>query len=181
MAADSSAPVRIAGIDPGLNITGYGVVEAGPKGPRILEAGVIRGRGGKTIEQRLSRIFEGVESLIQAFHPRALALEEIYSHYQRPRTAILMGHARGVICLAAGRRDVPVVHYAATHVKKILTGSGRASKVQMQSAVQREFSLPSPPSPPDVADALALALCYYYLGLRTTQAVATTGSVRTVL
>ena len=101
--------------------------------------------------------------MLQQFRPEALALEELYSHYKRPRTAILMGHARGVICLAAAEAGIPVVHYAATQVKNILTGSGRASKSQMQSAIQRELALPEVPEPPDVADALAIALCHYYL------------------
>ena len=92
-----------------------------------------------------------------------MALEELYSHYDRPRTAILMGHARGVICLAAAKADIPVVHYAATQIKRILTGSGRAPKGQVQRAIQRELALSAPPEPPDVADALAAALCHYYL------------------
>lgn len=179
MTLEAAAPIRVVGIDPGLNITGYGVLEVGARGPKVVEAGVIRGSGGKTMAERLRRIHSGVEGLLKSFRPRAMALEELYSHYKRPRTAILMGHARGVICLAAGQLDVPVTHYAATHVKKILTGSGRASKIQVQNAIQREFSLECLPEPPDVADALALALCYYYLGLRTSQAIATTGSIRT--
>ena len=81
----------------------------------------------------------------------------------RPRTAILMGHARGVICLAAAQANVPIVHYAATQIKKILTGNGRAPKIQMQRAIQHELKLAKPPEPPDVADALAIALCHHYL------------------
>ena len=77
--------------------------------------------------------------------------------------AILMGHARGVICLAATQAGIPVVHYASTQVKRILTGAGRADKLQMQRAIQRELHLPQLPEPPDVADALAIALCHYYL------------------
>ena len=86
--------------------------------------------------------------VIAAFAPAVMALEQLYSHYQRPRTAILMGHARGVICLAAAEAGIPVVHYSATQVKKILTGAGRAGKAQVQRAIQRELGLPSSPSPP---------------------------------
>ena len=75
-----------------------------------------------------------------------MALEQLYSHYQRPRTAILMGHARGVICLAAAQAGIPVVHYASTQVKRILTGAGRAGKAQVQRAIQRELHLPHCPS-----------------------------------
>jgi len=92
-----------------------------------------------------------------------VSLEELYSHYKRPRTAILMGHARGVIYLAAAQAGVPVSSYSATQVKRILTGSGRASKGQVQRAIQRELRMVSLPEPPDVADALALAICHHYL------------------
>ena len=95
--------------------------------------------------------------------PTAVAIEELYSHYERPRTAILMGHARGAICLAAGRRKIPVQHYAATQVKKVLTGSGRAPKQQVQLAICREFSLSQAPEPVDVSDAMAIALCHIFL------------------
>ncbi len=74
-----------------------------------------------------------------------------------------MGHARGVICLAAAEAGIPVVHYSATQIKRILTGNGRATKSQVQRAIQRELGLPQVPDPPDVADALAVALCHYYL------------------
>ncbi|MGL6195715.1 MAG: crossover junction endodeoxyribonuclease RuvC, partial [Thermoguttaceae bacterium] len=88
---------------------------------------------------------------------------ELYSHYDRPTTAILMGHARGAICLAAAQHEISVYPYAATQIKKILTGNGRAKKDQMQRAIQLELSLPTYPEPPDVADALAIALCHFYL------------------
>lgn len=162
MSADT-APLRILGIDPGLNITGYGVLDIGGGPPRLCEAGVVRGKSRGSLTARLLEIHEGVAEVIAAFQPASMAIEELYSHYARPRTAILMGHARGVICLAAAEAGVRVVHYAATRIKKMLTGSGRASKSQMQRAIQRELSLPQLPEPPDVADALAVALCHYYL------------------
>lgn len=160
-------PQRILGIDPGLNVTGYGLVTRVQGQLRLTEAGVIRSRAKAELQHRVRSIFEGVAELVEAFQPTALALEELYSHYERPRTAILMGHARGVICLAAGQQNVPVHHYAATQVKRILTGSGRAPKVQVQQAICREFGLAAPPEPADVADALAIALCHHYLGRST--------------
>ncbi len=153
---------RILGVDPGLNITGYGVIEVAAGGAHLREAGVIRGGRGGGLDQRLRQIHAGMVDLLESFQPVAVALEELYSHYARPRTAILMGHARGVICLAAAQASVPVAHYGATHVKKLLTGNGRAGKQQVQLAIGREFSLAEPPQPPDVADALALALCHLY-------------------
>lgn len=154
---------RILGIDPGLNITGYAVVEVSPLGPQVCEAGVIRGRDRDSLTSRLLEIHNGVRDVIESLRPGIMALEQLYSHYKRPRTAILMGHARGVICLAATECAIPVKHYGATQIKKILTGNGRAPKLQIQQAIQRELSLATLPEPPDVADALAIALSHYYL------------------
>jgi crossover junction endodeoxyribonuclease RuvC len=158
----ATAGVRVLGIDPGLNVTGYGALAASPRGPVLLEAGIVRSRPRGSLESRLQEIFDGIRDAIQSLRPSVLAIEQLYSHYERPRTAILMGHARGVICLAASQEGVPVVHYAATQVKKTLTGSGRASKGQVQRAICRELGLAQEPEPPDVADALAVALCHYY-------------------
>lgn len=157
----------ILGIDPGLNVTGYGVVEITDGRTRLVEGGIVRGRARGAIELRLRIIFDGVVEVLDAFQPAVMAIEELYSHYERPRTAILMGHARGVICLAAANAQVPVVHYAATQIKRMLTGNGRAPKSQMQLAICREFGLEAPPDPPDIADALAIALCHHYLGRQT--------------
>jgi len=160
-------PLRILGIDPGLNITGYGVLERDvrqPKQPRVIEAGVVRGAAKQSLTDRLVEIHRGVTEVIEGLKPDVMALEQLYSHVAHPRTSILMGHARGVICLAAAQANIPVIHYPATQIKRILTGAGRASKDQMQRAIQRELRLPELPDPPDVADALAVALCHYYLG-----------------
>ncbi|MCR4414203.1 MAG: crossover junction endodeoxyribonuclease RuvC [Thermoguttaceae bacterium] len=156
-------PQRILGIDPGLNVTGYGVLEAAGGRLRLCEAGVVRGKGRDSLAKRLAEIHDGVRDVIASLAPEVLALEELYSHYARPRTAILMGHARGVICLAAAHAGIPVVSYSATQIKRILTGSGRAPKSQMQRAIRLELGLSAIPEPPDVADALAIALCHYHL------------------
>jgi crossover junction endodeoxyribonuclease RuvC len=162
--------LRILGIDPGLNITGYGVLEMSPGGMHVCEAGVVRGRTRGDLVARLLEIHTGVAEVIAAFQPAAMALEQLYSHVKQPRTSILMGHARGVICLAAAQAGVPVVHYSATQIKKVLTGAGRAPKSQIQQAIQRELKLAQVPEPPDVADALAIAICHYYLQVRRTLA-----------
>jgi crossover junction endodeoxyribonuclease RuvC len=154
---------RIVGVDPGLNVTGYAVVEKRLGRLALVEAGVIRGRSKGDLAARLEEIHAGVTDVIATLKPAALALEELYSHYERPKTAILMGHARGVICLAATQAGLPVHSYAATQVKRLLTGNGRAPKSQVQQAICHEFSLAAPPEPPDVADALAIALCHHYL------------------
>jgi crossover junction endodeoxyribonuclease RuvC len=152
----------VLGIDPGLNITGYGLIEVVDGEPKLVEAGVVRSRAHDALETKLLEIHRGVAELLTAFHPTVMSLEQLYSHYERPTTAILMGHARGVICLAAAQAGIPISHYAATHVKKVLTGSGRAPKPQVQLAICRQFGLTQVPEPPDVADALAIALCHIY-------------------
>ena len=155
---------RVVGIDPGLNVTGYAVVEPSARGPYVVEAGVIRPGDGKvSMGRRLAVIHQGVVEVLDAFPPSALALEQVHSHVKHPRTAILMAHARGVIVLAAAQRGVPVVGYAAARIKKALTGSGRAPKPQIQHAIQAELGLDRLPEPHDVADACAVALCHFHI------------------
>jgi crossover junction endodeoxyribonuclease RuvC len=154
---------RIVGIDPGLNITGYAVIEPVAGRLTLVEAGMIRGRSRGDLAARLREVYEGVSDVVATFQPAAMAIEELYSHYERPRTAILMGHARGVICLAASLANIPVLSYSATQIKRLLTGNGRAPKSQVQRAICHEFGLAAPPEPPDVADAMAIALCHHFL------------------
>lgn len=156
-------PGRVLGVDPGLNITGYAVIDTQGRQVRLIEAGLVRGKSGATLAARVRDIYTGVGEVIAAHQPAVVAVEELYSHYERPKTAILMGHARGVICLAASMADLPLCSYASTQVKRMLTGNGRAPKGQVQMAICREFGLAAPPEPPDVADAMAIALCHYYL------------------
>ena len=157
----------ILGIDPGLDTTGYGLLEVRAAKIAIREAGVIRTTPDESLGSRIEQIYDGVRELITTFHPVVMAVEQLHSTYEHPQTAILMGHARGVICLAAAQEAVPITSYRPTQVKKTLTGSGRATKDQMQRAIQTEFRLSAPPSPPDVADALALALCHFYTSRHT--------------
>jgi len=166
MAAREAKPktaLRIVGIDPGLNITGYAVIESSGRDVKLVEAGVIRGKSKGQLAARLQEIYDGVRDVIATLGPQVMALEQLYSHYERPQTAILMGHARGVICLAAEQAGLQVNSYAATKVKKLLTGNGRAPKAQVQQAIVQPFRLAKPPEPPDVADALAIALCHHFL------------------
>jgi len=168
--------MRILGIDPGLNITGYGVLEIAGRQPRLVEAGVVRSRSHGTLSERIQDIHAGVADVIGALKPDVMALEKLYSHYDRPTTAILMGHARGAICLAAAQGGLEVTDYAATQIKKLLTGSGRAPKIQVQQAIQRELNLPNLPEPADVADALAIAMCHHYLANGPAKALLRGGS-----
>lgn len=151
--------MRILGIDPGLQLTGYGVIDYAPRKPKLVDGGVIRLNAKESIPHRLVELESELESLIQEHKPDVCAVEQLYSHYKHPRTAILMGHARGVILLVATRNGVRVEQFAANRIKQSLTGHGHAGKVQMQRAIQSVWNLKEPPEPPDVADALAVALC----------------------
>ena len=111
---------------------------------------------------RLCVLYNSLVEVLDQFEPNIMAMEQLFAHYDHPRTAILMAHARGVLMLAAAQKQVPVVSYNATKVKKSITGSGRASKEQIQYTMMRELNLPKLPEPPDVADALAVALCHFY-------------------
>jgi crossover junction endodeoxyribonuclease RuvC len=155
---------RVVGIDPGLNVTGYAVVEPSPRGPFVVEAGVIRPRAARLgLAQRLAWIHRGIVEVLEAFPPGSVALERVHSHVSHPRTAILMAHARGVIVLAAGQKRAPVFGYAPTRIKKTLTGNGRAPKAQIQHAIMTELGLDQLPEPHDVADACAVALCHFHV------------------
>jgi crossover junction endodeoxyribonuclease RuvC len=151
--------MRILGIDPGLKITGYGVLDWRPVRPQLVDGGVIRLAPKTSLADRLVELEAELDSLIEEHKPDVCAVEQLYAHYAHPRTAILMGHARGVIVLVARKRGVQVEQFAANRIKQSLTGNGHASKVQMQRAVQSQWNLAKPPEPSDVADALAVAFC----------------------
>lgn len=155
----------ILGVDPGLQITGYAVLEARSGRPFVCEAGIIRTEGkAADMAGRVLSVYNGIVDIVEQFKPETVVVEQLYAHYKHPRTAILMGHARGVIFLAAAQKGVPLVSYNATLIKKTITGSGRAGKDQVQRTIQRELGLAHLPEPPDVADALAAALCHFYVG-----------------
>ena len=153
---------RLLGIDPGTRLTGYGVIDydpAAPFKPTLVDAGVLRLDAKRPVADRLVELADELDSLIAEHRPDAAAVEEVYAHYNHPKTAIIMAHARGVMLLCCRRRNVPVHELAANRVKQSLTGYGHADKLQMQRAVQALWNLPALPEPPDVADALAVALC----------------------
>jgi crossover junction endodeoxyribonuclease RuvC len=161
-----SEPLRILGVDPGLQVTGYAVLEARGRSPHVREAGIIRtaeGRDTTDIARRLVTLYNGIVEVLDELRPGVMVVEQLFAHYEHPRTAILMAHARGVLLLAGAQRDIGVQSYAASRIKKTITGHGRASKEQMQHTIQRELGLPQLPEPHDVADALAVALCHFYV------------------
>jgi crossover junction endodeoxyribonuclease RuvC len=151
---------RILGIDPGLGITGYGAVDLTPgREPAIVEAGTFRTDTSAALPDRLAQLHADLTALLAELTPDAMAIEQLYSHYAHPQTSVVMGHARGVLLLAAAEANLPVRSLAATRIKKSLTGNGHATKAQMQRAIQSLCGLAELPEPPDVADALAAALC----------------------
>ena len=157
----------ILGIDPGLAVTGYGAIEAKRgKGARLKEAGLIKTKAKDNIAERLRNIHSNLSDIIKEYKPEVIVLEKLYSHYKHPATSILMGHARGVICLAAGISEVKLVNYPSTRIKKAITGSGHATKSQMQDMVRSLLGIQEKPYPMDVSDALACALTYVSMELR---------------
>ncbi len=165
---------RILGVDPGVGVTGYAVlaVANGGREPLLLEGGILRSDTRAPFEERLRELHRDLTRIIRGFRPNVMAVENLYSHYKHPRTSIVMGHARGVIFLAASQAGVPVRSYAATEIKKSLVGAGRATKGQVQRMVQQRLGLPAPPEPPDLADAIAAAYCHIDRVLRRRAAAA---------
>lgn len=152
--------MRILGIDPGLRVTGYGVVDQKGGAFELIEAGLIKSAASDGISRRLGVIHRGIKSLVGERKPDIAVLEKLYSHYRHPTTALLMGHARGVICLALEEDEVPLVSLPATRVRKSILSNGHASKEQIQRAVQHLLHLRRAPHPVDVSDALALAISF---------------------
>ncbi len=154
--------MKCLGIDPGLRITGYGCIRG--TGPELVEAGVLRLKtelGGERIPiaDRLLELHQDISGLLERLTPDVVGVEAVFSHYKHPATAIAMGHARGVILLAVRAAGVRLVELKPNEIKKFLTGNGHASKEQMQGAVQSRLRLAERPEPPDVADAIAIAMC----------------------
>ncbi|MCX5715382.1 MAG: crossover junction endodeoxyribonuclease RuvC [Candidatus Omnitrophica bacterium] len=155
--------MRILGVDPGIDVTGYGVIDDDKNRFRLLEAGIIKTSPKDALQKRLKKIYNGINEIIDKYKPKALVLEELYSHYRHPTTVIMMGHGRGVICLAGGEKDIPVIDYSAKRIKKAVTGNGNASKEQVQRMVQNVLGIAQTAIPLDVTDALAAAITHSYV------------------
>jgi crossover junction endodeoxyribonuclease RuvC len=159
--------MRVLGIDPGLRLTGYGCIEVARAGSHtLIEAGVFRLRRTETetgdaasVSARLIELDSDLRELLSRVKPHAVAVEGLFAHPVHPNTAAIMAHARGIVLLAIAQHKLTLLELKPAVVKKVLTGSGRAEKHQMQRAVQDYFRLPELPTPPDVADALAIAIC----------------------
>ena len=155
---------RVLGIDPALTTTGYAVVVADARGNvELLEGGLVRTKANEALEERLRTINETLEEVIEEFEPDEVAIEDLHSRYRNLKTAIIMGHARGVAILAAGKANIPVHHYQPTRVKSIVAGSGRADKAQMKRAVSLRLGLTEDIAQEDVADAVGIAICHIHV------------------
>jgi crossover junction endodeoxyribonuclease RuvC len=149
----------VLGIDPGLATTGWGVIEKSPTSLRLLSYGAIETLAGLPLPERLLLIHEQLTLLINAYRPAVLAIEELF--FTKFAVSIAAtAQARGVILVTAALHDLPIVEYNPRTVKMAMTGFGSASKIQIQSMVQRQFRLKELPRPDDAADALAIALCH---------------------
>ncbi|MFM7806661.1 MAG: crossover junction endodeoxyribonuclease RuvC [Planctomycetota bacterium] len=153
--------MRLLGIDPGLRRTGYACVELTARSlePRIVEAGVLRLRTTGTLPVRLRQLHDELAALIDELRPARMAVESVFSNARFVRTAIVMGHARGVVLLAAGLRDLEVMELAPAEVKRAVAGRGNATKEQVRRAVMSQCGLKTVKGPSDVSDAIAIALC----------------------
>lgn len=152
--------MRILGIDPALRTTGYGVIERANGRVRLIEAGIVRPHAEAHLEQRLRELYAGITEVIAQTKPELVVIEELYTTYKNPLTAILMGHARGVLCLASAQAGIAVHTLGHSRVKRALVGSGSARKEQVNAMVRRLLGLRVAPKPHDVSDALALALAF---------------------
>jgi len=153
--------LRVFGVDPGLLDTGYALIEPRADGVVVTDTGVISTGSQSRIEERVRVIYEGVAELLERHAPACMVLEDLYAEYKFPRTALLMAHARGVVCLAARQHGVDVLALAPAEVKRAVTANGAASKEQVQLCVRRILRLDRLPAPSHVADALALAITGY--------------------
>lgn len=158
--------MTILGVDPGLRIAGYGFIEpvsghhGGVAAPvRLIEAGCLRFDPHASVSTRLVELDVDFQELLHRLRPDVVAVEKLFAHYKHPLTSVVMAHARGVILLAIARKGIRLLELPPTEIKKSLTGNGHASKEQMQDAVTVALALPSRPEPPDVADAIAIAMC----------------------
>lgn len=154
----------ILGIDPGLNTTGYGIIQKNGNDLKFIEAGFIRTTPNEKIESRLAKIYKELIDIVKKYKLDAVILEKLYAHYKHPLTACLLGHARGVICLVCAQYNIKLFEYSATRTKKAILGIGNASKSQIQHMVLNTLGLKDNSKISlDITDALSLAIAHSYI------------------
>ena len=152
---------RVLGIDPGSLVTGFGVVEQDANRLAALTWGTVRTSAKQTLSERLKQIYAGLSEPLQTWQPEAVSVERVFVA-DNPKSALTLGHARGVALLAAAHADVDLVEYSALEIKMAVVGYGRASKLQVQQMVKNLLRLDEVPKPADAADALAAAICHLH-------------------
>jgi len=153
--------MRVLGIDPGTAITGYAVVDEERGNLRLVDIGVINTPAKTPLPTRLQQIYRGLQDVIAAQQPEAVAVEQLFFS-RNVRTAMSVGHARGVILLALAEAQLPIAEYTPMQIKQALTGYGNAGKRQIQEMVRMLLNLREIPRPDDAADAAAVAICYLH-------------------
>lgn len=149
----------IMGVDPGTAITGYGLIRYDGSRFSLVECGCVRTSSESPMSDRLHTLYRELTGIIRQYKPEQFAIEELFFN-KNARTALAVGHARGVAMLAASSSGMPVFEYTPLQVKQAVTGFGRAAKTQVQYMVKTILALPEAPAPDDVADALAVAICH---------------------
>jgi crossover junction endodeoxyribonuclease RuvC len=152
----------ILGIDPGIAVTGYGLIRIESDGPTLIEYGAIRTESGEKKEIRLAIIYGELSGLIKKHRPDVFAIESLFFN-RNTKTALIVGEARGVALLAAGQEKLDVYEYTPLQVKECLSGYGRTKKNDLREVVQMELNIEKPPKPIDASDALAIALCHHFM------------------
>lgn len=164
-ASTPNGAFTVVGIDPGTIATGYGVVMRSPGGPlSLLECGVVRPTAGAPLADRIREIFHEIERVLDGFQPKAVSVEGLF-YGKNVRSALVLGHARGAILLAASLRGVEIHEYSPREIKKAVVGNGNATKDQVGFMVKERLGLKDPPEPSDAADGVAAALCHFVLGV----------------
>ena len=153
--------MRVMGVDCGSEYTGYGVVEGDGRSLACLATGAIRLATRDALELRLKRVFDELSALMAEHRPEVVAIEDVF-YSVNAKSALKLGHVRGVAMMAAAQQDLPVAAYAPLAIKSAVTGYGRAEKPQVQAMVMRLLRLDELPQPADAADALAIAICHIH-------------------
>ena len=151
--------IRVIGIDPGLQVAGYGVIEITANRLIAIGGGIIK-PAAKELPTRLVEIHDGLLEVLKEYSPQVAAVEDLYSTYKHPKTAVLMGHARGTAIYTLAEANVRIYNYTPTEVKSAVAGYGRASKEQVMAMVIRMLGLAEPPKYDHVSDAFAMAICH---------------------
>lgn len=155
--------MRILGVDPGLRATGFGLVDIGSRGIKLIDAGSIEPNPKALFESRVAKVHELLAGIVLAHKPDVLVLEKLYAHYKHPTTACLLGHVRGVICLVAHQHQVELVEQPVKRIRLALVGNGNATKEQVQHFVKRLLHIENATLTLDTSDALALALGHAHM------------------